>query len=362
MVINGNSQTLEIIIPAAGASTRFPNLRPKYLLNAYDGELMIEKSLAPYLGKYSITIGVLADHAEKYSVLEIFADVFGEMVKVVVLPEPTRGPADTVYQILKRSKTNPNTSILVKDCDSFFSHQRIIDQNCVFVDSLTNNPDIRNAANKSYVNVNNQMIVNNIIEKKIVSEWFCVGGYQFATAKSYMDTCEILFDKISNELYVSSVIDYMLSNGLVFSAVGVKNWIDVGTKEDWHRYNSKPTIFVDIDGTLIQNQGAWGENNHGTPAIPLIKNTELLQQAIKNGSQVIFTTARSFRFQKQTREMLDSLGFQDCQLLMNLHHSQRILINDYAPSNPYPSAVAINIPRNSDTLADYLDLKNLFGR
>ena len=119
---------------------------------------------------------------------------------------------------------------------------------------------------------------------------------------------------------------------------------------------------MDIDGTLIQNQAAWGENHHGSPAIPLTKNVELLQQAIANGCQVIFTTARSFRYQQQTRDMLDNLGFMDCQLLMNLHHSQRILINDYAPSNPFPSAVAVNLPRNSDTLADYLDLKNLFGR
>ena len=362
MVTNGNLQTLEIVIPAAGASTRFPNLRPKYLLNAYDGELMIEKSLAPYLGKYPITVGVLAAHAEKYSVLEIFDDIFGEMVKVVVLPDVTRGPADTVYQIIKKAKISPTASILIKDCDSFFNHQQMMDQNCLFVDSLTNNPDIRNAANKSYVNVNDQMIVNNIIEKKIVSEWFCVGGYQFATAKSYLDVCDILFDKITNELYVSAVIDYMLSQGTVFSAIGVTNWIDVGTKDDWHRYNSKPTIFVDIDGTLIQNQAAWGENHHGSPAIPLTKNVELLQQAIANGCQVIFTTARSFRYQQQTRDMLDNLGFMDCQLLMNLHHSQRILINDYAPSNPFPSAVAVNLPRNSDTLADYLDLKNLFGR
>ena len=32
-----------LIIPAAGQSTRYPNLRPKWLLTMPDGQLMIEK-------------------------------------------------------------------------------------------------------------------------------------------------------------------------------------------------------------------------------------------------------------------------------------------------------------------------------
>ena len=43
------------------------------------------------------------------------------------------------------------------------------------------------------------------------------------------------------------------------------------------------------------------------------------------------------------------------ELIMGLPHTQRILINDFAKSNPYPSAVAINMPRNEN------DLRNLLG-
>ena len=39
---------------------------------------------------------------------------------------------------------------------------------------------------------------------------------------------------------------------------------------------------------------------------------------------------------------------------MGLPHSQRIIINDYAPSNPFPTASAININRNSDQLKDII--------
>jgi hypothetical protein len=55
-----------------------------------------------------------------------------------------------------------------------------------------------------------------------------------------------------------------------------------------------------------------------------------------------------------TQDTLNGLGFGDCQLVMNVHHSKRILINDYANSNPYPTAVAINIERDNENLGDMI--------
>ena len=52
--------------------------------------------------------------------------------------------------------------------------------------------------------------------------------------------------------------------------------------------------------------------------------------------------------------MLNELGFESCELLMNIHHTRRVLINDFSNSNPYPSAIAININRDSDNLKEYL--------
>ena len=36
---------MEIILPCAGLSSRFPNLRPKYLLTDYSGKMMIEGAI-----------------------------------------------------------------------------------------------------------------------------------------------------------------------------------------------------------------------------------------------------------------------------------------------------------------------------
>jgi hypothetical protein len=39
---------------------------------------------------------------------------------------------------------------------------------------------------------------------------------------------------------------------------------------------------------------------------------------------------------------------------MEANHSRRVVINDYANSNPYPSAVAINLKRDTDSLGEMI--------
>ena len=55
-----------------------------------------------------------------------------------------------------------------------------------------------------------------------------------------------------------------------------------------------------------------------------------------------------------TEEELKNKGIAYDELVMGLPHSQRILINDFAKSNPYPSAAAINMPRNKNDLKELL--------
>jgi hypothetical protein len=50
---------------------------------------------------------------------------------------------------------------------------------------------------------------------------------------------------------------------------------------------------------------------------------------------------------------LQTKGIPYDELVMGLPHCQRVIINDFARSNPYPSCKAINIPRNTDDLKEY---------
>ena len=109
---------MEIIVPAAGLSMRFPGTRPKYLLYDYSGKLMLKKALEPFLNNHKISIGILHQHAIQYDAVKILTRELGE-VNIVIIDLPTKGPAETVFKIIKDREDD--TEFLVKDCDNFFN-------------------------------------------------------------------------------------------------------------------------------------------------------------------------------------------------------------------------------------------------
>lgn len=342
---------MKIVVPAAGLSTRFPGMKPKYLLYDYKHELMIANAINPYIKRgLSVVIGILKEHEQKYEAREFLKHEFGDSIEIVVLDNPTKGPADTVYQIIEKLELS-DEPILIKDCDSFFDHE-LADGNYVCVSKIQDHEVLKKIYSKSFVVVNNQGIITDIVEKEIVSDTFCVGGYKFSSVSMYKEA----FKKVANnrEIFVSDIISICIGDKNIFNEMPVQNYVDVGTSDDWFEYNDKPTIFCDIDGTIIHNQVRVGENSYFTPVKPLENNVKRLLELQKDGAEFIFTTSREKQYQDITEQVLKDLGFENFVLLCGLQNSRRILINDYNKSNPYPRAVAINIHRNSDTLEYYL--------
>lgn len=348
---------MDVIIPCAGFSTRFPNMRPKYLLADYLTRRMIELSAGPYLDQHRVHAVILKQHDLEYNVSRIFNEIFQDKVNLIILDEPTSGPAETIYQALRKLNLPTNSAFLVHDCDSMFAHPELEIGNRIHVASLNDYPSIRTPAAKSFVEVNDQGIVVSIIEKKIISDLFCVGGYQFASVDSYCKSYIELSRSKHNEIFISSVVDNLISQGEVFTTVSIEDFVDLGTKEDWDKFNDRPTIFCDIDGTIVKNQAPYGDNHYGTSPILLEKNILTLKRELERGSQIIFTTSRKSKWYNETRGMLNSLGFENCPIIMDLHHARRIVINDYAATNPYPSAVAVNLKRDDDCLDELLQKK-----
>ena len=337
-------------MPCAGLSTRFPNMRPKYLLSDYNNRLMIENAAKNFIGKYNITIAILKQHNEMFNAENKLREAFGDKVNIVVLDEPTSGPADTVYQTIMKAKYffTSVSPMLIKDCDGFYDTD-LVDGNAIYVSKLSKNPDIRNAPAKSYTITNEQGIITSVVEKQIVSNSFCVGGYQFASIGEYVDTFEKLKDNATSEIFVSNIIDYMISNGKVFNEKEVENFIDVGTADDWFKFNNKPTYFCDIDGTIVKTK-----DFHDDPYEPIQKNVDALLKEQARGCKLVFVTARKKRYEEYTNKILTEMGFVNYVLVMETNHSRRVLINDYANSNPFPSAVALNLKRDSDNLGDMI--------
>lgn len=339
---------MEVIVPAAGLSTRFPGMRPKYTLTDHSGALMIERAIAPYVGKHNITIGILEEHHREYSISQYVTERNAN-TKFVILPKVTKGPADTVRQIIDMAQIDPSAPILIKDCDSFFDHDDT-DGNYICTSDIANHEVLKKLNSKSFVKTNLQGIVTDIVEKQVVSSNFCVGGYKFESAKLFLDTYDRLVETIS-EVFVSHVIQSCLGNGHVFLNMPINNYVDVGTAEDWFAYNDLSVIFCDIDGTVIHAQS---RENFGDPVQPLIENCQLIQRMVEQGHQLIFTTARPFEQHYQLTQQLTGIGFKNFKLITGLMNVKRVLINDYNHANPFPRAIAVNVPRDSDTLKDFL--------
>lgn len=93
-----------VIVPCAGKSSRFPNLRPKYLLVNPTGNLMLIDAISKInLNDCRIIITILSEHEKKYGVTEILNKFFPNMgVEVCVLDGETSSQSETVRQTIDK--------------------------------------------------------------------------------------------------------------------------------------------------------------------------------------------------------------------------------------------------------------------
>jgi len=296
----------------------------------------------------------LQQHEDKYSFMKGFVaelDDAGLRAKsnIVLLPEQTDSQSETVYTFL--SGYELDGFIFIKDSDGFYRCD-VEERNQVAYFDLNDMDDI-NARTKSYVDLDVNDVVTNIVEKKVISSTFSSGGYGFADAKEFCKTFEKLQD-MDGECYISHIIFEMMLSGSTFYGTKTTDFKDWGTLDAWNKYKSQyKCLFVDIDGTLITNSSHHFPPYTGSGE-PIEDNIDLLAELHERGkAKIILTTSRPERLRQLTIQELQTKGIPFDDLVMGLPHCQRVIINDFARSNPYPSCKAINIPRNTDELKDY---------
>ena len=297
----------------------------------------------------------LQQHEDKYSFMKGFVaelDDAGLRAKsnIVLLPEQTDSQSETVYTFL--SGYELDGFIFIKDSDGFYRCD-VEERNQVAYFDLNDMDDI-NARTKSYVDLDVNDVVTNIVEKKVISSTFSSGGYGFADAKEFCKTFEKLQD-MDGECYISHIIFEMMLSGSTFYGTKTTDFKDWGTLDAWNKYKSQyKCLFVDIDGTLITNSSHHFPPYTGSGE-PIEDNIDLLAELHEQGkARIILTTSRPERLRQLTIQELQIKGIPFDDLVMGLPHCQRIVINDFARSNPYPSCSAINIPRNENNLTEFL--------
>lgn len=351
--------TLTVIVPCAGRSTRFSGSKAKPFLTHPNGSLMLMEALVglDLSNVNRLILVVNREHIEQTKIhLDKIQNQISEFHRIIpefcILDTFTASQSETIYQTINIMSIEG--AIFIKDCDNQFKTTPLA-TNSVCISSLCNET---NAINKSYVSLDKFGYLNGIVEKSVISDKFCCGGYAFTSVEKFTDA----YLKISNikqvnagEIYISHIVQQLMLDGERFEVAQVDNYYDWGTIQDWITYTSKfKTIFLDLDGTVVENSSeyfdpVWG-NTDG-----LTDNIGTINTLYESGfATIIITTSRKEIYKDITIQQLQRLGIKYHRIIFDLPHSKRIVINDYADTNPYPSAIAINLKRNEDKLKDYL--------
>ncbi|MDP1776657.1 MAG: hypothetical protein Q8K94_08615, partial [Moraxellaceae bacterium] len=148
---------MHLIIPIAGSSSRFPDMKPKWMLTHPRGKMMVIEAIRnlPLIQFKSINFIGLKTHEDEYNFSNSLNIQFKEigidhLANIILLDEKTSNQPETVYKGLKKSGITGQ--IYIKDSDNQFTTEFVSGNFISYLD--LHELDQINARNKSYVELN----------------------------------------------------------------------------------------------------------------------------------------------------------------------------------------------------------------
>jgi hypothetical protein len=303
-----------------------------------------------------VVITILKEHSEKYGADTILRQIFGSDVEILVLSEPTSSASETVYRTIKQAQITGQ--IVIKDSDCIVKSESSYKKNSIVGMEIDSNSNVEKIQTKSFIVKNDDGVILDIIEKEVVSNTICLGVYSVSSmdfSTAFEEIHNSLTYKTFGEIYVSHIISYLiLQEQKIFNYIESTDFIDWGTANDWNRERAQfRTYIFDIDGVLLKNYGKYGVKNWSNTFEPIEQNIKVLKDFSNAGHQIIFMTSRSEEYLENFKNFLQSNDIRYKQIISNCFHGRRVIINDFANTNPWPSCEAISIKRN-DELKDYI--------
>ena len=304
-----------LIVPCVGR--KIMNGIPQYLNRHPNGKLLIERSIeGVFSDKYRrVLIVLLKEDTEHFDAESIIVqEVKGYPLEFVLLDQLTSGPAETVYQAIQ--KANVTEQVVVKDADNYLKTEEVPQGNFVAgLDLNTWERDVHNLRNKSFLIVNEQGNLLDIIEKRVRSDVICLGLYGFKRAADFVKAYEHLNDASYpiSKLYVSHVISYLIGySGRVFryvNSIAYENWGDERLWKDMQR--DYTLYFIDLDNIL------------GSDGILTESNKEKLEVLQNRGASFIGYTVENEEFKISALNILQEAGLSFIKIIYGCPYSER---------------------------------------
>jgi beta-phosphoglucomutase-like phosphatase (HAD superfamily)/molybdopterin-guanine dinucleotide biosynthesis protein A len=250
---------MNIIFPLGGKGERFKNNGydlPKPLIKIFDKEMIfyvLDNLNFNNNDKIFIIYYNLTKYDFEYMILKKYP-----FINFIKLHKQTNGASETIMIGLEQIiKITNNKKCLILDCDTFYTQDvlsmyRNINSNAVF---YTFNTDFNPIY--SYIKLNDEHKIVEIIEKVKISDNANTGIYCFEDINDlYFYSSKVVNNNITfkGECYTSCIIDQMIKDNKIFKGIEVEQKLvfNLGTPEQLNTYLKNIYLFLfDLDGTLV---------------------------------------------------------------------------------------------------------------
>jgi beta-phosphoglucomutase-like phosphatase (HAD superfamily)/dTDP-glucose pyrophosphorylase len=230
------SEKMNVLIPMAGAGTRFVNAGytfPKPLIEV-NGKPMIQVVVENLNIEANYTFIVQKEHYEKYS-LQYLLNLIAPNCNIIEVDGLTEGAACTT--LLAKEFINNDDPLVMANSDQFVewnSNECLYAFNADGVDGgvLT----FKSTHPKwSYARLGEDGFVSEVAEKKPISDNATVGIYFWKKGSDYVKYAEQMIEKnirVNNEFYVCPVFNEAIQDGKKIRIKEIEKMWGIGTPED----------------------------------------------------------------------------------------------------------------------------------
>jgi len=236
---------INIVIPMAGLGSRFAKagyVKPKPFIDVA-GMPMITRVIEnlSYPGAQYILIGRKEHLEQEWELVNEIIKKYN--AKFISIDKLTEGTACTV--LYARKEINNDLPLLIANSD------QIVDTSIIdFIDSCLNKKydgsiltftDLELNPKWSFAKINEQGLVVEVQEKKVISEFATVGIYFFSKGSDFVNGAIDMIinnDRVNNEFYTCPVYNYSLKEGkkVIIHNITFEQMHGIGTPEDLEKF------------------------------------------------------------------------------------------------------------------------------
>ena len=234
---------LNILIPMAGAGKRFADAGytfPKPLIEI-DNKPMIQWVIDSINIKANFIFLILKEHQDKYNIMSVLK-ILQPNCKIIEIEKLTEGAACTT--LLAENLIDNNNPLIIANSDQFIKWN----SSNIMYQLTTKNYDGAILTFKSihpkwsYVKADQNDIITEVAEKKVISNRATVGVYYWKKGSDYIKYTKDMINKnirVNNEFYVCPVYNQAIKDNKKIKAVNVDEMSGMGTPEDLNNFLKK---------------------------------------------------------------------------------------------------------------------------